>query len=393
MPSPHERPRVQWPVAAIALLALVALAAGLPARMAALLGIGALLGLTLFHAAFGFASAYRVAILRRDTAGVRAQLGMIALASVLFAPALADGALFGQAVGGAVAPVGVQVAVGAFLFGIGMQLGGGCGSGTLYTVGGGNRRMAITLVAFIAGSFWASLHMGDWQRLPSGPAVSLGHALGWWPAEVLQLAVLGGVAWWLKRVDVAPAAARRHRVWQGPWPLAAGAVLLALLNVATLALAGHPWTITWAFTLWGAKLASAAGWEAATAPFWQGGFQQAALAGSVFEDTTSVMDIGLLLGAMLAAALAGRYAARRPMPWRTVVAAAVGGGLMGYGARIAFGCNIGAFVAGVASTSLHGWLWIVCAIPGTLWGIRLRPLFGLANESTNRQEGEDEGRR
>ena len=46
-------------------------------------------------------------------------------------------------------PVGVSVVVGAFLFGVGMQLGGGCASGTLYTAGGGNTRMLITLIAFM----------------------------------------------------------------------------------------------------------------------------------------------------------------------------------------------------------------------------------------------------
>ena len=34
---------------------------------------------------------------------------------------------------------------------------------------------------------------------------------------------------------------------------------------------------------------------------------------------------------------------------------------MGYGARIAFGCNIGAYFGGIASFSLHGWLWGVLA--------------------------------
>ena len=50
---------------------------------------------------------------------------------------------------------------------------------------------------------------------------------------------------------------------------------------------------------------------------------------------------------------------------------------MGYGARIAFGCNIGAFFSGIASTSLHGWLWIAAALPGSWAGLKLRPLFGL----------------
>ncbi|MEE8486896.1 MAG: YeeE/YedE thiosulfate transporter family protein, partial [Gemmatimonadota bacterium] len=48
--------------------------------------------------------------------------------------------------------------------------------------------------------------------------------------------------------------------------------------------------------------------------------------------------------------------------------------------RIAFGCNIGAFFSGVASTSLHGWVWIAAAIPGTVLGVFMRPMFGLDNE-------------
>ena len=52
---------------------------------------------------------------------------------------------------------------------------------------------------------------------------------------------------------------------------------------------------------------------------------------------------------------------------------------VGYGARIAFGCNVGAFFSGVASTSLHGWLWIAAALPGNWIGIRFRPWFLLPN--------------
>ena len=53
--------------------------------------------------------------------------------------------------------------------------------------------------------------------------------------------------------------------------------------------------------------------------------------------------------------------------------------MLGYGARLAYGCNIGAFFSGVASGSLHGWVWIVMAAAGTVVGVRLRPLFGLRN--------------
>ena len=67
----------------------------------------------------------------------------------------------------------------------------------------------------------------------------------------------------------------------------------------------------------------------------------------------------------------------RRVPGRLALGAVIGGILMGYGARIAFGCNIGAYFGGIASFSLHGWLWGVMAIVGTFAGLALRPLFGL----------------
>jgi len=69
----------------------------------------------------------------------------------------------------------------------------------------------------------------------------------------------------------------------------------------------------------------------------------------------------------------------RRIPPRLALGAVIGGVLMGYGARIAYGCNIGAYFGGIASFSLHGRLWGVMAIAGTFVGLRLRPLFGLTN--------------
>ncbi|MGF1672202.1 MAG: YeeE/YedE thiosulfate transporter family protein [Rivularia sp. (in: cyanobacteria)] len=49
------------------------------------------------------------------------------------------------------------------------------------------------------------------------------------------------------------------------------------------------------------------------------------------------------------------------------------------GAFNAFGCNVNAFFGGIASTSLHGWVWIICALIGSAVGIGLSPLFRLQN--------------
>jgi hypothetical protein len=51
--------------------------------------------------------------------------------------------------------------------------------------------------------------------------------------------------------------------------------------------------------------------------------------------------------------------------------------MVGYGARIAYGCNIGAYFSGISSASVHGWLWFAAAFAGNAAGTRLRPFFGL----------------
>jgi hypothetical protein len=359
------------------------------ARQAALFVVGSLLGLALYHAAFGFTSAWRVFIADGRGAGLRAQMLMLAVGVALFFPALASGTLFGNPVTGLVSPAGTSVIVGAFMFGVGMQLGGGCASGTLYTVGGGSTRMIVTLLAFIAGSVIATAHMPFWTSLPHLQPVSLVKTLGLAPALLLNWIVFAAIAAITVVVEK-----RRHgrlvdptlrqttgsRWLHGQWPLAAGALALVVLNFATLALSGRPWGVTSAFALWGAKAASAIGIDTAHWAYWSTKANAAALAAPVSHDVTSVMDIGIVLGAMLAAALAGRYAPVWRVPLRSLVAAVVGGLLLGYGARLAYGCNIGAYFSGIVSGSLHGWLWLVAAFTGNVFGTRLRPLFGLEVE-------------
>ena len=383
--SPERRSFAPWLAIILLLLGAVFLQNSVGSHQVLLLIVGAALGLTLYHAAFGFTSAWRVFINDRRGAGLRAQMVMLAVAVVLFFPALGAGTLFGQPVVGLVAPVGVSVLFGAFIFGIGMQLGGGCASGTLFTVGGGNARMLVTLFFFICGSLIATHHVDWWFALPSFPATSIVQTLGVVPALLMSLAVFAIIAAVTVRLEKA-----RHgtleagltsehqglrRFLRGPWPLVWGAIGLALLNYATLALAGRPWGITSAFALWGAKAASGLGVDVSRWAFWQMPGNAKALAAPVWEDITSVMDIGIVLGALLAAGLAGRFAPSLKIPVRSLVAAVIGGLLLGYGSRLAYGCNIGAYFSGIASGSLHGWVWLVAAFIGNSVGVRLRPLF------------------
>src|SRR6201996_2811730 len=64
-----------------------------PWRQGALFLLGGVLGLVLYHALFGFTSAWRVFIANGRGAGLRAQMVMLAVAVLLFFPVLAQGSL------------------------------------------------------------------------------------------------------------------------------------------------------------------------------------------------------------------------------------------------------------------------------------------------------------
>ena len=135
-------------------------------RQAALFLVGVGAGLVLYHAAFGFTSAWRRMIVDKRGAGLRAQMIMLAATVLVFLPLINGGEIWGQSLRGNVSPLGLSVVVGAFLFGLGMQMGGGCASGTLFTVGGGSVRMVFTLLAFIVGSVLGAWHLPGWQPRP-----------------------------------------------------------------------------------------------------------------------------------------------------------------------------------------------------------------------------------
>jgi uncharacterized membrane protein YedE/YeeE len=363
---------------------LLVLSVQVSLRQALLFGVGVGAGVALYHAAFGFTSAWRVLIVHGRGAGLRAQMLMLAVTTTVFVPLLAHGSVFGQAVRGSVAPAGVPVIVGAFLFGVGMQLGGGCASGTLFGAGGGSIRMYVTLAGFVAGSVLGVRYSTVWEHAPALRPMSLVGELGPVPALLISLTGFAAISLASSYIErrrtgsVQGAAIRDWRAVAGPWTLVAGAVALAVVNILTLTLAGRPWGVTSAFALWGSKALMAAGVDVGSWAYWQPAARAADLHAAVLHDVTSVMDVGIMLGALAAAAVAGRFAPRWQIPMRSLVAAILGGLLLGYGARIAFGCNIGAFFSGVSSTSLHGWLWLAAAFAGNMAGTRLRPYFGLS---------------
>src|SRR6056297_2153643 len=156
---------------------------------------GAAAGIALYRAAFGFTAAWRRMVRERRGAGLRAQMLLIGLACLVTFPLMAWGTEIGVPARGFILPMGVTSALGAFAFGVGMQLGGGCASGTLFTAGGGSVRMVLVLAFFVAGSVWATAHWDFWSSLPHTTAgISIPREFGTLPGLLLMLGVLAAIA-------------------------------------------------------------------------------------------------------------------------------------------------------------------------------------------------------
>ncbi len=373
----------------------VTLAVGLRQGLLALLGIG--FGAVLQGARFGFTTGWRDFIERRDPQGLWAQMLLMGLAAAFTLPLIATS---GGELVGAVAPLTISLVLGAFLFGAAMQLADGCGSGTLYKAGAGSPLSFVVLPTFAFGSFLGASHQPAWIDAGGLPAVDL-LALGWPTALALTVAGCALVAWLAGRAArsaqpgqassaatnspqavaqqlvragtaslVAAAAPPAQRVfWARRWRL--GALLLAVLYLLHLIVAGQPWGIVYGMGVWGAKAVSALGWDLAGDAFWGVAPHAQRLVDPILADVTSVTNIGLIYGAIAASRWNGAADFSLPTGKR-LLAAAIAGLVMGYSARMAFGCNVGAYLGGIASASLHGWVWFALAFAGSIVGVRIR---------------------
>lgn len=349
--------------AAVVLVCAVALFAG--ARFGLLLAIGLGFGVALEGLRFGFAGPWRAMILRRDPAGIFAQLFAIALVAVVAIPLLAANP--GELTG-AHAPVGFAMLGGAFVFGAAMQVVLGCGSGTLVNAGSGNPVSLVALPFFAVGSFAGSSHLLWWTDLGTAPVVVF-RGLDGLVVTLVLLAAVAAIVWWRAAPDHRRMPARR--LW-------IAAAVVAVLALANLIVAGQPWGVVYGLGLWAAKGAAALGVDVTASPFWAAPGNADRLAASVLTDVTSLTNIGIIAGAALVAAWRGGLAQTLPgYPARAWIATIVAGFLLGYTSRLAFGCNVGAFFSGISTGSLHGWAWFGAAFAGAMIGIRLRSIVGL----------------
>ncbi|GAB6070524.1 YeeE/YedE family protein [Thiomicrorhabdus hydrogeniphila] len=339
-----------------------------------LLLIGALLGASLNYFQFGFSSSFRSLITEKRTAGMRSIIWLLAIAILLFAPLLALQSWHDQTFTGFIRPLSLAIPLGAFIFGIGMQIGCGCTSGTLNRVGQLQAMSFSTLFFMIIGGSLAAMTFSDWNQLPVFEPFAFQREFGWLLGLLVQLLLLAFLYLLLKRLeqrhhqDYQPLIAKQH--FLKTHPFLAAAISLAFLNASLLFISGTPWSISSVFPYWGTSLIDLFGlsidWT-----FWDYAMENSTrMNQGLFENTVSLTTMGVILGAFIASLIHPRI--KVTISAKALTASIIGGTIMGFGAVMASGCNIGAFFSGIASGSLHGWLWLVFALFGNILGLVIR---------------------
>ncbi|WP_211365834.1 YeeE/YedE thiosulfate transporter family protein [Litorivicinus lipolyticus] len=345
----------------LGLLALTAaLAIFVGARFALLMLIGIGLGFVLERFGFGFAGPWRRWIRERNPQGVIAQCWAIALTAVIIQPLIASQ----DSLVGAIGPISLSMGLAAAVFGLAMQLLLGCGSGTLVNAGSGNLVALVALPAFCVGSFAGSLWVPAAVAAIPHIAVDL----------TTEFGVAGSLATTLSCLAVIAVLAH----WKGSTSglnrrLMLAATLVAVLAIAHVLVAGQPWGVVYGLGLWVAKIAVPLGWDPTGSAFWSASVNATSLSNSVLNDVTSLTSIGLMAGAALASWQSVKGQPLLPsIRWQLYGVVLLAGLVLGISSRLAFGCNVGALFSGIASGSLHGWVWMVCGFGGSLIGVRLR---------------------
>ena len=312
-----------------------------------------------------------------------------------------------------VKPISWGLLAGGILFGIGMAFSSCCATGVLQDVPSGFTRSMVTLLFFGMGVFlgtplWktgfasnslftsastSGVWFVDWFGTSDtvNGVVSAGAVVG---AVLLTILIAVGISflskWYEKKIaknfpnkveEVEEVATTTYeKMFVKKWSMGTTALIIAVLFFALIVLTNAGWGASTVHGNWFASLLHDLGVSGAAIDSFMG-----ANAGSYdydvqyFQDAGSMQNTGIILGAFIALLLSGKFTETftgglKVKPIELVLFAA-GGLLMGFGTRLSWGCNVGAFFTPVAEFSLAGWIYFFILFGGGFLGNKIYKAF------------------
>lgn len=349
--------------------------------------IGVSLGIVFERGRFCFYCIFRDGIEDKNTTGLLSVFAAIATGAIGYA------IVFGQFLPNTstdrlpplahIGPASIPLAFGAFLFGIGMTLSGACISGHLYRIGQGYLRAIPALIGTVIGFgiaflLWNPIYL---NFISDSPTIWIPHNLGYAGSLVLTLVILTLLTTWAikKGTNSEPISGERslkitlrtihQKFVLDRWnPLVTGGLVGVIGTIAYLRV--EPLGVTRQISTTARTLSLDNG----IGPETLNGLDK--MAGCIAVVSEIITNNGWLIiglvGASLAAAIAGnrfKLSAITPVSGTTAL---IGGVLLGFGAMISLGCTIGVLLSGTQAFALSGWIFFGAVFLGVWSGIKLK---------------------
>ena len=159
-----------------------------------------------------------------------------------------------------------------------------------------------------------------------------------------------------------------------PWKMQTGAIIIASVFILLMGVTRAGWGASTIYGFWfgkvlmlfGVSSESLASFTHMSAKFFET---------SIFANPVSVQNIGIVLGTLITLLLAGTFKvtffSEFKVNVKDLLLFAMGGLFMGFGTRLANGCNVGALYTPIANFSLSGWIFLVFLVAGGIAGNRV----------------------
>ena len=306
--------------------------------------------------------------------------------------------------------IGISLLIGSFVFGFGMNLAGCCASGTLVGVGSGSIKAIVTLIFFIFGSTVAmtnSLYNGytDLPKFNSKTTVPFYVNL----IIILVLIVITYIIDYLKikkfkkkvddsdfvylinlfkipvdseeLLDITKLEEKKKDFFKKLLFSIFLGIIIGLFFLCCGSMIG----ISGIFAVVGGNFLRDFGVDANSWDSFKGSLNRKYFDKNIFNS-----DIYIMIGAFIAASIKKNFGLEQCKNFIFYIKAVFGGFLMGLGAKMSYGCNIGAMTSGICSSALYGYIWMRCCTLGVLVSVLLCTLIGIEDAKPKKEAPKDE---
>jgi hypothetical protein len=164
-----------------------------------------------------------------------------------------------------------------------------------------------------------------------------------------------------------------------PWTMEAGAGVITGIFILLMGITKAGWGASTPYGLWFGRLLVAVGVSPETVSDFSTKSLKA-FCGPFFEHAVSVQNVGIVLGTLICLLLAGNFVkvftSELKITPKAAALYAMGGLFMGFGTRLANGCNVGALYTPIANFSLSGWIFLVFLVLGGVIGNKAAEKIG-----------------